>query len=133
MYELKVATKDLARAKIVADPAYRTHTAFSGGQTIFATDSADRMADWDAALQAAGVRPLGRTREDVDPSNPDTALVKKLADLWEPTATRIEDEFCVGFHTIEPTAFVRAMDTYLYKQGGQKARHFNRQFFGPLE
>lgn len=132
MYELKLATKDLNRVSIVADPMYPSRTAYSGGQTIFATDSAEQMASWDSELDAAGIHPIGRTRENADPRNPDPALVAKLADRWDQVATRIEDEFCVGWTSSEPTALVYAISRYLARNDPSKGAAFDKKFFGHM-
>lgn len=133
MYELKVATQDLNRLLINADPMYPSRTTHDGRLTIFATDSAEQMANWDSELATAGVQPIGRTRENADPCNPDSALVAQLAESWSPFATRVEDEFCVGWTSSEPSVLVRAISRYLADRDPSKGAVFDKQFLGYLD
>ena len=129
MYELKLATKEIRLVQLPADAKYGVRMAFNGGQTILATDSDEQKQRWLDILKVAGVRPVSVTSLNVDPIDPDPALVARLATDWSDGATKIEDEMCVGWVSSEPTPFLRAVSLYL-SQNGQL---FDKRMFQHLD
>lgn len=132
LYEIKCATAELKGLTLSKDQKWPLKFAHDGGQTILRTDDLVQRDSWLKAIKEARIKPLFATELNVDPQNPDPALVSLIAATWSHTATLVEAEMCVGWDAQEPTPFVREVSAEIAHTRPQDSKAFDKKYFGFL-